>query len=440
MEGADRKTVNMLFYTTHITPRIQYMVQYMNQQLGVEAVVTDDAELYRSHRSEKINYSAARILDEEFWMAPVGLLSSAGVQKQAISCFTWQGLPAFFATDDDLGFDWLAASFFLITRYEEYLEHEPDAYGRYAHHNSTAWNCGFLQRPLVDEWTERLRRLLKQKFPLLTFSSPSFHLLPTYDIDIAWSYRHKGFWRTLGGIIRQPNSVVKRIQVLAGRRQDPYDALLSIAALHREYSCRPLTFFLAADHRSELDKNVDPHSKAFHSLVLQFAEFSDIGVHPSDFSNTHQEYLVREKNTLEACLKKTIYRSRHHYLKIHLPHSYRTLLQAGITDDYTMGYGTVNGFRASTSRSFYWYDLEAEAVTPLRVHPPAWMEANSYYELHQKPEEAFAELNKLYEQVQATGGTFITVMHNHFLGTDEMYAGWGERYAEFIRNAASANK
>lgn len=437
MEGAEPKAVTMLFYTPYSTPRIQYMVHYFNECLGVNAVVTDDLELYRSHRTEKINYSAARIHDEEFWICPAGLLQESELRNQDIHCFDWHGLPAFFPTDDDLGFDVLAATFFLLTRYEEYLEYEPDAYGRFAHWNSLAWKQGFLNRPLVDEWMQEFRKILQTKFPMLRFTAPAFQLLPTYDIDIAWSYLHKGFFRSLGGVLRQPKDVINRVRVLLRRQPDPYDAVRHIAQMHEAYGFQALTFFLAARQRSELDKNVSPFSKAFRSLVLHYAGFSEIGLHPSDFSNTHPECLLKEKQLLEDCLHQSVTKSRHHYLKIHVPHSYRFLLHACISDDYSMGYGTVNGFRASTSRSFLWYDLEGETETLLRVHPLAWMEANSFYELKHSPQEALNELMHLYQQTKKAGGTLITVMHNHFLGTDPLYAGWGTMYEQFLSHAAA---
>ena len=77
---------------------------------------------------------------------------------------------------------------------------------------------------------------------------------------------------------------------------------MGIAQLHETYGFQALTFFLAARQRSELDKNVSPFSQAFRSLVLQYAGFSDIGLHPSDFSNTHPECLLKEKQLLEGLL------------------------------------------------------------------------------------------------------------------------------------------
>jgi hypothetical protein len=97
-----------------------------------------------------------------------------------------------------------------------------------------------------------------------------------------------------------------------------------------------------------------------------------------------------------------------------------------------MGYGTVNGFRASTSSSFLWYDLEKEETTALRVHPFAYMEANSFYELHQSPEEALKEMQQLCTAVQKVNGTFITIFHNHMLATEPMFKGWREMYGKFV--------
>ncbi len=46
-----------------------------------------------------------------------------------------------------------------------------------------------------------------------------------------------------------------------------------------------------------------------------------------------------------------------------LPQTYAALIALGIHTDYSMGYGTHLGFRAGTSRSFYWYQLDSYVKT-----------------------------------------------------------------------------
>ena len=116
----------MLVYTAHITPRIAYILQYFNEKLLIDAQLTNDVELYRSSTEAKINYSPDRIDAAELFIHPARLLHQHYIKKQKFECFEWNGLKSFFKTDDDFGFDLFSAVFYLITRYEEYLEQEPN--------------------------------------------------------------------------------------------------------------------------------------------------------------------------------------------------------------------------------------------------------------------------------------------------------------------------
>jgi hypothetical protein len=60
------------------------------------------------------------------------------------------------------------------------------------------------------------------------------------------------------------------------------------------------------------------------------------------------------------------------------------------------------------------------------------MEANSFYELHQSPAEALEEMKLLVDEAKKVSGTFITIFHNHMLGTDELFKGWREMYEDFV--------
>lgn len=428
----------MLVYTPHITSRIEYILQYFNERLFIAAEVTDDIETYRSYKEARLNYSPERIDAGELYIQPAGLLHQHDLRKQYIECFEWKEVKAFYKTEDDLGFDLFSAVFYLITRYEEYLEHEPDEYGRYAHWNSLAWKEGFLNKPLIDIWLLKFRQELNSKFTNLKLQTSNFEFLPTYDIDIAWSYKYKGFIRSLAASVSKPSSIVKRIKVIAGKEKDPYDSYDWLKQLHDQNNLQPIYFFLVAAENSEYDKNISPKKKALQLLIQSTAKGAIIALHPSTQSNTNKELLAKEKNILQLISGKLIAATRHHYILFHLPHSYRELIAAGFTDDYSMGYGTVNGFRASVSNSFLWYDLEKEETTSLRIHPYCYMEANSFYELHQSSAEALEEMKLLADEVKKVNGTFISIFHNHMLGTDQLFKGWREMYEEFVSEVSES--
>ena len=135
---------------------------------------------------------------------------------------------------------------------------------------------------------------------------------------------------------------------------------------------------------------------------------------------------------METAGRKDIQLSRQHYIKLSLPQTYQMLIDAGIDKDYSMGYGSINGFRASVASSFFWYDLGREKITALRVYPFCFMDANSFYEQRQDTSKSLEELLYYLDICKKVNGLFITIFHNNFLGNDEQFAGWKELYTGFI--------
>ena len=82
-------------------------------------------------------------------------------------------------------------------------------------------------------------------------------------------------------------------------------------------------------------------------------------------------------------------------------------------------------------------DLEKEQQTSLRIHPFCFMDANSFYEQKNTPEEALQELMQLHDEIDKVNGTMITIWHNSFLGTDQSFTGWREVYEKFIGSVSS---
>ena len=102
-----------------------------------------------------------------------------------------------------------------------------------------------------------------------------------------------------------------------------------------------------------------------------------------------------------------------------------------------MGYGSINGFRASVASVFYWYDLSKEEQTDLRIHPFCFMDANSFYEQHYSAAQAYDEMLHYYKVCKDVNGTLTTIWHNNFLGGAKEFNGWKEIYEKFIVTVGS---
>lgn len=429
----------LLLYTHTVTPRLEYIVDFFSRELFDEPIeVTSSRAAYNASIQPRINYSGQAFSENEFFIEHTGLLFEKGIREQSIECFEVNFHKAFFQTRGDFPFDIFAASFYLLSRYEEYLPHKKDGYGRYAHTNSLAFREGFLQQPLVNIWMEEFRKALQQKFPGLRFKGRNFKCILSYDIDMAWSYRHKGFLRNMGGFARSIKNgnwqqVKQRWEVVRGKSKDPFDCFEWLDALHLYCRLKPYYFFLVAKKQIGYDKNTPLDVKQFQSLVEYYSNSYKVGLHPSWQTGDDEDLFESELEWMEDVTGRAIIHSRQHYIRFTLPETFRTLTNLGIQKEFSMGYGTINGFRASVCSSFFWYDLEKDDPTTLMLYPFCFMDANAYYEQKYTPQQAYAELMQFYSSVKKLNGMLVTVWHNSILGTDSEFAGWREMFELFMK-------
>lgn len=440
--------MQLIVYTPVDTPRLRYICSVLLPAMGIKKyyITADVKEYCDSHAQAAINYSNNRLLEHECHIVPVSLLFESVIMVQPINVYYEQSVPAFFKTPgSDMPFDFLAASFYLITRYEEYLSHKKDLYGRYAHQNSLAFQHGFLQVPLVNIWLQQFLIVFKGRFPAFELRLPPFAFTPTYDIDIAWSFLNKGLIRNTGATIKSLlkgkfRDALFRLRVLISNAHDPFDCYNWLQQLHDRYQLYPVYFFLVASKSKGYDKNISPRNKNFQSLVQQHSQMYPVGVHPSWQSGDHAELLACEAATLKHLTGKEIVSSRQHYIRFALPHTYRQLLAAGITNDYSMGYGTINGFRASFCLPYAWYNLANEEITSLTVHPFCFMDANAFFEEKLTAQQALNELVHYYNTTRKYNGHLVTIWHNHLLGTDKIFLGWRQVYEAFLQYVAEKDR
>ena len=406
--------------------------------LGLSPEFTQDRENFIQSSLPKFSYSTSNIKDE-FFISANDLLFERGIHEVEISMTTFNDLPCFFSTyhkKSAYPFDLFAASFYLVSRYEEYLPFIKDTYGRFYAKESLAYKSGFLHKPLVNIWALDLAQKLQEKFSDLEIKPTKFKYLPTIDIDAAYAYKQKGFLRIVGGYLKDIKAadfreLKLRTQVLRNKMRDPFDSFDYIFKLHKSFDFEPLFFILFAEYGTN-DKNISTFNRNFQSLIRRIGDYGSIGIHPSFNSNYNKEKLQKEVTLLSKVTHSEITRSRQHFLILQMPETYNNLIDNGITDDYSMGYASMPGFRASITTPFYFYNLEFEQVTSLRIHPFTYMEGTFKDYMSLEPEEALAEIEKLMIEVKKVGGSFISLWHNESLGGKKRWKGWPEIYEKSL--------
>lgn len=426
----------MIIYSTHKTSRLQYISNILFEGA---AQITNDVLKFKNHQGIKINYSTELFVGNIFNIFPHSILFESIIKKQDDECFEYNGLKAFFKTNGDFPFDLFAASFYLITRYEEYLPHSKDEYGRYDHHNSLAYKEGFLKQPLINLWLKEFEKQITQKYSGFYFSKTNFKFIASYDIDIAYKYLGKGFLRNVLLLVKSlvqgnVNQLKEQARTLSGKIHDPFDVYYWLEELHNSKKISAIYFFLIPDRVKGYDKNIHPGKIRLQKLIKEISTSNEIGIHPSWQSNEDENLLKEEKNVLSSISQFQITKSRQHYIRLIFPQTYQSLIRSQLTDDYSMGYGSINGFRASYAKPFTWYDLSVEQETALTVHPFCYMDANAIFEEKITSIEALEEMNSYYNIIQSVNGECIFILHNHFLSNESEWSEWKNNYKNFLMN------
>lgn len=413
----------ILFYAEEITPRIEYISRLIfSRILQIRITFTSNKEEFLNSTAPKINYSNQKFGDE-IYLKPHGLLHSTKLYPLDIKPFLIEKETYFFESspDSSFSFDLFAASFYLVTRYEEYLEINFDQYNRYQSFRSILHKTGLLKKPVVNIWANQIREIVQKKYPGFVFPEKQFKFISTIDIDNAWAIKNKGFLRSTASIIKAAlklnfSDIKYRKAVLADKEKDPYDNYEYIDSVFKKNTDKVKFFFLLGDY-GKYDKNSSFKNSSYRELIKKIASKYDVGIHPSFQTGNKKgkEKTIKELKRLQKITGLQITKSRQHFLRLKFPETYRQLLDVGILEDYTMGYADQTGFRAGICTPFNFYDLEKETITNLVILPFQVMEVTLRNYMKLSPEIAMEEIEKLMKEVKQVNGTFVSIWHNETL-------------------------
>jgi len=433
----------LLVYTHKITPRLTYAFKHIcTRILGIPVKFTTTIEDFITHDSMKMSYTKQPLSNEVF-VRSNELLFEIGLSDIDINVHDWDDTKCFFNTSEksSLPYDIFAASFYLLSRYEEYLPHVKDEYGRFLASESLAFKNKFLHQPVIDIWAYKFKAILQAQFPDYNFPQKQYSIQPVIDVPMAYYFKQKGVMRTIGGTFNdllelKIRRLFQRYLTIFGFRRDPYDTFKWIINKQKQTKTKFIVFFLIGDY-STFDKNINVNKKRFISLIKSVSDYCKVGLKASFFALEDINILKKEKLKLESITNYELEASRHSFSKLNIPESYRNLVELEVKQDFTMGYINHTGFRAGTCTPFQFYDLDYEVQTPLQINSfhcidYAFLKKHSLLDKRQ-------ELEQLIYEVKKVNGTFTPIFHNYTFGDEDRWKGFKKLFT-LILDSAHENK
>ncbi|MCM1042444.1 MAG: polysaccharide deacetylase family protein [Bacteroides sp.] len=322
-----------------------------------------------------------------------------------------------------------ASAFFFLSRYEEICRREVrDPHGRFPGKESFAYRNDLLCRPLADEYGVLIRQWLRSAGKEIPEPEPKVgKVWITHDLDQPF------FCKSLRSVVRETvrgKGLPYALKVFFGKIEDPYDTFSWMFQVEEEHLKKlpypwQTIYFIKAGGVAFYDKpRYKLNSRRIKRLIRQItAHKALLGLHGS-YGAAEIGASLLEKKHLESFTKRKlgigrnkIFLFRSHYLRSLEPEDFRKLEKIGITDDFTMGYADVAGFRLGTSRPVVWIDPARGTLSQLVLHPLTVMDGT----LHNKDymflsEDAAKEYCAgLFEKTRRFGGDICLLWHNSTL-------------------------
>ena len=162
--------MELLIYVSKITNRLFYIIELiLKDELGINFKFTTDKEKYLSYEGPKLHYGKYPLEDENgLFQQSANILFERDIADQDVKICKHNDTKAIFPVFNDksiFSFDIFAASFYIITRYEEYLPHVCDQYNRFQPQDSILCKMNVIEKPIINIWAKELGEIITAKYP-----------------------------------------------------------------------------------------------------------------------------------------------------------------------------------------------------------------------------------------------------------------------------------
>lgn len=338
--------------------------------------------------------------------------------------------------------DIIASTYFLISRYEEmYKRFERDKYGRFLGQWSLPVKAGFIHRPVVEEYGDYLLSLLEEEgISVPKYEQKFSYIHLTHDIDEPYEYH--GIRSFLRALLKEGKSLKKAyslaFQPLLKDRFFTFDRFLE---WNREVErripgkCSSIFFYKTQGKEIEDRPNYSLFRGVAHKVHCYAQKYGvEEEIHFPMECSKHPGRIITHVNRLKHDLRKSITKCRYHYLACREPEDFLFLSDAGIWEDFSMGYPDIAGFRLGTCRPVHFILPSTGIITNLLLHPLTVMDCSldrpQYMGLN--GEESLRYAHNLILETARFGGEANLLFHNNLLAK-EVHPFHSRLYRELLR-------
>jgi hypothetical protein len=326
--------------------------------------------------------------------------------------------------------DIIAATLFMLTRWEETVVATRDEHDRFPAIASVAYKQDFLDRPIIDEYALILREWLKVLLPGWLPQSRQFSVKVSHDIDLIkrfpnWSVALRNL---AGDLLKRRNLSMAintlheiKTQVFAPEHTEYMQGIKLLAKWSLDAGLGNDAYYFMTDGPGPYNEGYNILTPEIIDCIGKLREQGfEIGFHPGYDTFLNLQRLAKEKDTLREVLFSESFGCRQHYLRFQVPDTWHHQEQVGLEYDSTMGYADMEGFRCGTCHPFQPFDVEQDRELNLVEYPLIVMDATLMNYRRLEPEQAGRRILELAAECKKVEGLFTLLWHN-----TSLYGEWG---------------
>jgi hypothetical protein len=341
--------------------------------------------------------------------------------------------------------DIVSSSFFMLSRWEEFVNKKRNEHGQFNSHDSYASKNKILERPIVNEFSEMIWNMLSHLGYDKEKKRKEYTVNITHDIDnlVRWNSAKDVFTRIGGDLIRRKSfyslketlkSYIKTNIDFANDPWNCYDYLMNISEKNGLLS----HFFFMSGGKTSYDNRFSIYSSRAKKVITNIIERGHaIGFHPSFNSHLDEKIWADELSALECVAGIKINTGRQHYLRFEAPHTWQIWENNNMAWDSTMGYYGENGFRCGICSPFSVFNILTRRKLLLVEKPLIIMDVTLFEIITNNSYDTnyiYHTIQKFRDIVKKYNGEFTILWHNSslFYGNFKKY---GEIYEDIIKSA-----